>query len=398
MGQDGAPARTIGGGVREGLDARDHQFTNNLSKSSRRDRRRCDGRLRPVNATHRASTQEHHENQTARHGPQDRLPRLYRPASCGLRWSSTVSYLGWSVPSIPITSRSLWVLLATAGLVLSTRAHNLHAQGQDSPPAALTLFHLAEEARYQGDPNTAEVWLRHAVQLDPGAITPRLEWVAVLLQLGRHELAAAALSELSDKVRDSESREPVRAATFYKLQAIVASHRGDHDTAIEGYERAAQLAPRDIRLRFQLIGLHRARGSSAGTLKHLKAAADLRPRSVELRVEVGRALLALEQWSEAERNFRTAVTIDAGHTSAWQGLGQALVGQGRLKAGEEALVTGITAIPESGMLHEQLGDVLYEQRRLEAALRAYRRAAELIPADSSSLEAKIDRAEAALSE
>ncbi|MEJ2153006.1 MAG: tetratricopeptide repeat protein [Gemmatimonadota bacterium] len=270
-------------------------------------------------------------------------------------------------------------MLATAGLVLSTRAHNLHAQGQHSPAAALTLFHLAEEARYQGDPSTAEVWLRHAVELDPGAVTPRLEWVAVLLQLGRHELAAAALSELSD-------------------QATVASHRGDHDAAIEGYERAARLAPRDIRLRFQLIGLHRARGSSAGTLKHLKAAADLRPQSVELRVEVGRALLALEQWSEAERNFRTAVTIDAGHTSAWQGLGQALVGQGRLKAGEEALVTGITAIPESGMLHEQLGDVLYEQRRLEAALRAYRRAAELIPADSSSLEAKINRAEAALSE
>jgi cytochrome c-type biogenesis protein CcmH/NrfG len=61
-------------------------------------------------------------------------------------------------------------------------------------------------------------------------------------------------------------------------------------------------------------------------------------------------------------------------------------------------VTGITAIPESGVLHEQLGDILYEQRRLEAALRAYRRAAELTPAGSTDLEAKIDRAEEALTE
>ncbi len=297
-----------------------------------------------------------------------------------------------------MTSRPLCVLLASLSLVFTTRAQSLHAQGQDPPAAALTLFHLAEEARYQGDPNTAEVWLRHAVELDPEAVTLRLEWAAVLLQLGRLEPAANALSELSDKIRDLESSEPRQAASFYRLQAIVASNRGDHDAAIEGYEQASRLAPRDIRLRFQLIGLHRARGSGAGMLTHLKAAADLRPQSVELRVEVGRALLALEQWSEAERNFRTAVTIDAGHTSAWEGLGRALVEQGRLAAGEEALVTGITAIPESGVLHEQLGDILYEQRRPEAALRAYRRAADLTPAGSTDLEAKIDRAKAALTE
>lgn len=133
-------------------------------------------------------------------------------------------------------------------------------------------------------------------------------------------------------------------------------------------------------------------------LTHLKAAADLRPHSVELRIEVGRTLLALEQWSEAERNFRTAVSIDARHSSAWEGLGRSLVEQGRLADGEEALMTGITAIPESGVLHEQLGDILYDQRRLEEALRAYRRAAELTPAGSTELKAKIDRAEAALAE
>lgn len=300
--------------------------------------------------------------------------------------------------SIRITSRSLWILLAAAGLVLITPAYSLHAQGENPSAAALTLFHLAEEARYQGDPNAAEVWLRHAVELDPEAVTVRLEWAAVLLQLGRPEPAADALVELSKIIRDLESSEPERAASFHKLQAIVASQRGDHDAAIEQYERAAQLAPRDIRLRFQLIGLHRARGSSAGMLTHLKAAADLRPQSVELRVEVGRALLALEQWSEAERNFRTAVAMDAGHTSAWQGLGQALVEQGRLASGEEALVSGITAIPESGVLHEQLGDILYEQHRLKAAIKAYRRAAELSPVVSTDLQAKIDRAEAALKE
>ncbi len=297
-----------------------------------------------------------------------------------------------------ITARPLWVLLASVSLVLITQADSLHAQRQGPPAAALTLFHLAEEARYQGDPSTAEVWLRHAVELDPEAVILRLEWAAVLLQLGRPEPATEALSEFSDKIRDLESSEPERAASFHRLQAIIASHRGDHEAAIESYERAARLAPRDIRLRFQLIGLHRARGSSAGTLTHLKAAADLRPQSVELRVEVGRALLALEQWSEAEHNFRAAVTIDAGHASAWEGLGQALVAQGRLAAGEEALVTGILAIPGSGLLHEQLGDILYEQRRPEAALRAYRRAAQLTPAGSTDLKAKIERAEAALIE
>lgn len=315
-----------------------------------------------------------------------------------MRRSSAVPYLGCPVLSIRMTSRPLWILLASLSLGLTTRTHSLHAQRQDPPAAALTLFHLAEEARYQGDPSTAEVWLRHAVELDPAAVTLRLEWAAVLLQLGRPEPAADALSELSDKIQDLERSEPGQAASFYRLQAIVASHRGDHDAAIEGYEQAARLAPRDIRLRFQLIGLHRARGSSAATLKHLKAAADLRPQSVELRVEVGRALLALEQWSEAERNFRTAVTLDARHSSAWEGLGRSLVEQGRLAAGEEALVTGITAIPESGVLHERLGDILYEQRRLEAALRAYHRAAELTPPGSTDLKAKIDRAEAALAE
>ena len=297
-----------------------------------------------------------------------------------------------------ITSRPVWVLLASVSLVLTTRVDQLDAQRPGPVSEALTLFHLAEEARYQGDTSTAEVWLRHAVELDPDAVTLRLEWVSVLLQLGQAETAAEALSELSDTIHDLESSEPEQTASFHRLQAIVASQRGDHDAAIESYERAARFAPRDIRLRFQLIGLHRTRGSSTGTLTHLKAAADLRPHSVELRVEVGRALLALEQWSEAEQNFRAAVAIDTGNTGAWQGLGRALVAQDRLAAGGEALLTGITAIPESAPLHEQLGDILYEQRRLEAALEAYRRAAGLTPAGSSDLQAKIDRVEAALIE
>jgi tetratricopeptide (TPR) repeat protein len=300
--------------------------------------------------------------------------------------------------SVRTTSRLVWVLLAAVTLVLTTRVDDLVAQGQGPPSNALTLFHLAEEARYHGDASTAEVWLRHAVELDPDATTLRLEWASVLLQLGRTETAAEALSELLDTIHELELDQPERAASYHRLQAIVASQRGDHDAAIELYERAARFAPRDIRLRFQLIGLHRARGSIEGTLTHLKTAADLRPQSVELRVEIGRLTLALEQWSEAEGHFRTVVAMDAVNTGAWQGLGQALVAQGRLAAGEEALLTGIAEIPESAPLHEQLGDVLYEQDRLEAALAAYRKAAQLTPAGSSDLQAKIDRAEAALIE
>jgi Flp pilus assembly protein TadD len=264
------------------------------------------------------------------------------------------------------------------------------ARGQ--APAATLAFHLAEEARRQGDHARAAELLGEAVRLDPEAPLPRIEWAAALLAVGDATGAERVLAPLDGWWSRAESGP---AGRYARLRAAVAARAHRTEEASVWYERAAERAPRDLGLRAQLIGHYRARGDEDRALLHLRVVAEALPANAELQIELGRALLALQRWSEAELVFDRVTVFDPSLEQAWDGLGVARTRRGDYSGAAEALRRGLQVAPSSAAIYEHLGDALLGDGEIQGAVTAYERAAALAPQERRIAE-KVDRARAAL--
>ncbi|MBW3661329.1 MAG: tetratricopeptide repeat protein [Gemmatimonadetes bacterium] len=203
-----------------------------------------------------------------------------------------------------LMSALLAAVLSASGLAAQAPVPKLE-EGVDASLA----YHLAREARARDELERAAALLELAVDLDPAAVLPRLDRVEVLLELNRPRAAASILAPIAARVEAETAARPATAARYHRLIGAVALRSGQPHQAIEGYERASRLAPWDLRIRAQLIGLHRATGDPAGAIPHLRAATEALPENAELRVELGDALLDLERYTEAEAAYLDALEL-----------------------------------------------------------------------------------------
>jgi len=257
------------------------------------------------------------------------------------------------------------------------------------------LFFLAEEALQRGEQERAAIWLDEAVRLDPESVLPRLELASALLDLQAVARAEGVLEPIEDRIEEEADSLPHQASRYWRLRAASSSRLGDREKSIGFYERSAAYAPADLGLRAQLIGMYRSVGEPDAAVRHLRAAAALVPHNPEVRLELGRGLLSLSRWHEAESAFRDAVGLEPGLSDAWHGLGLALIAQSRFEQAEEALRRGVRLDPSAPDMHEHLGDALMGTGQAAEALRAYRRAAAL-SGDDAGVAEKIERARARL--
>ena len=258
------------------------------------------------------------------------------------------------------------------------------------------LFHLALEARRNGDERLAAVVLERVVRLDPEAVLPRLEWAEVLLSLGEPGLVEALLMPVAERIEAAAGERPDSAARFYRLRGNAAARANRKADALELYERAIVLAPYDLGLRGLVVSMYRAGGDKDSAARHLVAAASIRPQDFDLHLEAGRALLVVDRFADAEGEFRMALRIDLQSVSAWQGLGESLAGQEKWADAEEVYRGVLPLAPESAPLHELLGDVLLAGGRAKEALVWYNRAAALGGSAAPALADKIEQAQAQL--
>lgn len=279
-------------------------------------------------------------------------------------------------------------------LVLANGVAQAQQAAKGSYPRATHLFHLAIEARKANDLDAASSLLEEVVQIDSAASLPRLEWSEVLIDQGDRGRARSVLEPIEKDIRFQAKRDPYLAARYFELRGRALSGSGDLTVMAALFEEAARHAPRDIRLRGRLIGLYRAQRNRSGVLRHLEAATDILPYNADLRVEVGRELLALNRWQEAEEVFRQALSLDRESVQAWDGLGISLTGQRLFSAAEEAFRDGLQIAPSSPILREHLGDVLFAGGHAKEALVEYEKAAVLAGAEREELSSKIDRAAA----
>ncbi|MDY6805825.1 MAG: glycosyltransferase [Cyanobacteriota bacterium] len=93
--------------------------------------------------------------------------------------------------------------------------------------------------------------------------------------------------------------------------------------------------------------------------------------------KLGKSLLELHQWEEAEECFRKVLSLAPDYHWAHYSLGEALVGQERWEEAVPSFEKAIELKPDLMFAYQKLGDVLLKQQTWEKAEEAFRKAIEL---------------------
>lgn len=213
----------------------------------------------------------------------------------------------------------------------------------------------------------AATHLRRALELDPRHYDVRFELIAAYRALGSAAEASTQLDFLWD-ARPSDAR------VFY-MSALLASDRGDLQAAIKDFKVALHRDP-------TLLGAWQDLGLAYVQLKHW-------PEAVETFAELARrdvdavdaaylhalALFNAGRATDAEREVRRALRINAGAAEAHTLLGVILASRGNASAEAlEALAQAVALNPNSFDAHFYNGRVLYATKDYSGAVKELRSA------------------------
>ena len=121
------------------------------------------------------------------------------------------------------------------------------------------------------------------------------------------------------------------------------------------YERAARLAPGELRWRYFLARIQHATGKSEAAVESLRAALALDARYLAAQGLLGDILLEQGRIDEAEAAFRAALSILPTSCSGLVGLGRVLAARGQHQEAVGMFLEALKVAPQHGPLHQAAG-------------------------------------------
>ena len=186
------------------------------------------------------------------------------------------------------------------------------------------LLGVARTKRLQGRPREALKWARRAIEAQPFALEPHVEYVEVLL-------AANSLSEAGKHIACSELSSNLKHGLWLRL-AGAAAEAENWPIASEASEKALEHGSTEVS-----AFVIKARSlKELGRLDEAEEVLNAAPAHPEVENERGCLALAKGLLDEAEACFRGVLTQNPAHVAAATNLAQVLVLRGKV---EEALVT-----------------------------------------------------------
>jgi arylsulfatase A-like enzyme/Flp pilus assembly protein TadD len=208
------------------------------------------------------------------------------------------------------------------------------------------------------------------------------------------ELARDAPARAVEALRLAAELAPGDAEVRFELGRGLA-RLGAHSEAIPQYRRGLELAPTDVEGHVDLGISLRAVGEGEQALVHYRRALELEPQNVEACINLGNALVAGGDLDGAVAQYRRAVALAPHSADAHRNLGLALHRGGESSGAIEQLRRALQLDPDSATTHDALAGVLLARRDAEQALHHYRQAAALDP-DSARLHNNLGNALQAL--
>jgi tetratricopeptide (TPR) repeat protein len=156
--------------------------------------------------------------------------------------------------------------------------------------------------------------------------------------------------------RHDAERDPNDFGAQYNLAAMLQG-RGDLSGALEHYEAAVRLRPKDAVANNALGGALLASGKAAEAIAPLQTAAATQPDYFPAHYNLGNALASLGQFAEAIVEYREAVRLNPNDSMAETNLGAAFGETGDLKAAREHLKRAVAIDPGNGLAQDDLREV-----------------------------------------
>jgi Flp pilus assembly protein TadD len=142
----------------------------------------------------------------------------------------------------------------------------------------------------------------------------------------------------------------------------------DPAAAVEPFQKAADLLPKEARPQFLLGWAYERSGKLSLAIEHYRAAEKLDEKHSDIHFALGRALLTSNQPTDAETEFRAAIASDASNTQAHLGLSQALMAQKKSEEAASELGVYLRAQPNDSEARVARALALAKQGKNEDAL------------------------------
>lgn len=224
----------------------------------------------------------------------------------------------------------------------------------------------------------ALIYARIAIYLRPDHIDSLLLAAQLLDNLGQYDLAIATYKQVPADSPDHHAAELGRAEALRRA--------AKPDAAIEVLEQLTRDYPTLPLVHSSLGDLFRQQEEYASAVAAYDRALEFTEAGDGsewfLRYARGISHERLDQWEQAEADFRTALELRPDQPQVLNYLGYSLV-EKRIKLDEalEMIERAVEARPDSGFIVDSLGWVLYRLGRYDEAVGHMERAVELMPVD-----------------
>ena len=158
--------------------------------------------------------------------------------------------------------------------------------------------------------------------------------------------------------------------------------------AVPVLEQAVKFAPADALARQQLARAYERKGDLPAAVEHYRKLRDDAPQDPEAAYQLGRAYLALSEWS-----LRRLREVDPGSARLHQALGHNYRAQGKPEMAEKAFRRALAADPNLPEIHLALAQLFVQQKRWADARAEIERELALVP-ESAGARALLRRVEA----
>jgi tetratricopeptide (TPR) repeat protein len=178
-------------------------------------------------------------------------------------------------------------------------------------------YNLGVVLAQSGEPAAARAQLERALELDPTSRDARFQLAAVLRSLG---LSAEARKQLEQYQRDTQAQAKKDVAATKSNQANEYLKQGDTQKAIALYREAIQETPNSHMLYDLAMALDQS-GDFEGERDTLEKAILGDPSFAQAHNQLGYVVLEEGKTAQAEKEFKTAVSLNPHYAQAQNNLG-----------------------------------------------------------------------------
>ncbi len=232
-----------------------------------------------------------------------------------------------------------------------------------------TSINLAQAYAAAGDNSRAVATFRTATEASGAvALTPdeSIHYAGALAATGDPSAAETLLSEAARTTPDN--------ATLADALGSVRAQLGRLDEAANDFRRAVVLDPNFAPAHFHLGAVSLLQGDPATAVEQSRIARDQAPANAAYLLQLGRALSAEKQDTEAIQTLRRAVALDPRSVDAKYALGLALQAGGDAKDASPLLAEVIASRPQDSAALTNYGLALVQSGDAKGAIPVYRRA------------------------